>query len=225
MLQQLDDGLWVIDLPLKMPGGVQIGTRTSLIRLPDGSLFVHSPGPIGNADLDEIAALGDVRHVVAPNLFHCLFVEEFMTAHEGASLYAPPGFEAKVAGIGFEPLTDVAPTAWADQLDQVAVQGAPRLSEIVFFHRASRTLLLTDLCFNMRHSDSLVTRIFMSVMGGYGHFGPSRLARFMMQDKRAVKTGIERALDFDFDRVIVTHGDVVETAGHEALREAFSGLG
>ena len=61
--------------------------------------------------------------------------------------------------------------------------------------------------------------------GAYGHFGPSRLARSFMKDKAAVRAGVERILDLDFDRVIVTHGDVVETGGREALREAFSKVG
>jgi len=44
MLRPLRENLWAIDLPLKMPGGVQIGTRTTIIRLADGTLFMHCPG-------------------------------------------------------------------------------------------------------------------------------------------------------------------------------------
>ncbi|MFP6627453.1 MAG: hypothetical protein VCC67_00295 [Myxococcota bacterium] len=40
-----------------------------------------------------------------------------------------------------------------------------------------------------------------------------------------MRAGVERILDLDFDRVIVTHGDLVETSGREALREAFSKVG
>lgn len=225
MLRSLHENLWVIDHPLRMPGGVQIGTRTTLIRLADGGLFLHSPGPRDDTHTAEIAKLGDVRHVVAPNLFHNFFAKETVERYPDASFYAPRGFETKVPGVPFEILTDDAPAAWAGQLDQVAIHGAPRLNEIVFCHRASRTLLLTDLCFNMQHSDSLVTRVFMTIMGGYGHFGPSRLARSFMKDKAAVKAGVERILEWDFDRVVVTHGDVVETGGKEGLRKAFSKIG
>ncbi len=73
MLRPLHDSLWVIDLPFKMPGGVQIGTRTTVIRLADGTLFMHCPGPIEEGDTAEIAKLGDVRHIVAANLFHNLY--------------------------------------------------------------------------------------------------------------------------------------------------------
>ncbi len=225
MLRPLQENLWVIDLPLKMPGGVQIGTRTTIIRLADGSLFMHCPGPIEESDFQEIAKLGDVRHIVAANLFHHLFVKQTLARCEGATLYAPPNFEQKLPDLSYQALTNAAPTTWAGELDQVAIEGAPSLNEIVFLHRASRTLLLTDLCFNMQHSDSLITRITMRITGAYGHFGPSRLARSFMKDKAAVRAGVERILDLDFDRVIVTHGDVVETGGREALREAFSKVG
>ncbi len=225
MLRPLHESLWVIDLPLKMLGGVQIGTRTTVIRLADGPLFMHCPGPIEEDDFQEIAKLGDVRHIVAANLFHNLYAQETLAHYEGATLYAPPDFGRKVPDVAYETLTDDAPAAWAGDLDQIAIRGAPRFNEIVFIHRASRTLLLTDLCFNMQHSDSLITRIMMSIMGGYGHFGPSRLARSFMKDKAAVKAGVERILELDFDRVIVTHGDVLETGGRDALSEAFSKVG
>lgn len=226
MIRSLDEGLWVMDFPLRMPGGIEIGTRTTLIRLRDGSLFAHSPGPASDADFEQIAALGPVAHVIAPNLFHHFFVRDWMSRRPEATLYAPPGFDKKLPGLDFRTLGDRAPDAWAEDLDQVAIAGAPRMNEIVFCHRASRTLLLTDLCFNMRHSDSGVTRLFMRLMGGYGRFGPSRLARHvMMRDKAAVRASVLRVLALDFDRVVVTHGEVLESGGRQALSDAFADVG
>jgi hypothetical protein len=211
---------------MRMPGGIELGTRTTLVRLADGSLFVHSPGPRDEATAREIAALGEVAHVVAPNLLHNLFVKDALAQHPAATLYAPPGFERKLPGLRFEVLSDAAPRAWAGQIDQVAIQGAPRMNEIAFCHRASRTLLLTDLCFNVRRSDSLATRLFLQLNGAYGRFGPSRLARFVVfRDPRAVRASVDRILALDFDRVIVPHGEIVESGGAKALRDAFAGIG
>jgi hypothetical protein len=225
MLRSLAPDLHVIDLPLVMPGGVRIGTRTSLVRLRDGRLWVHSPGPVGDAGFEAIAKLGEVAHVVAPNLLHNLFVKEWLARHPGTTLHAPVGFEQKLANTPFEPLTDTAPAAWAGAIDQVPVAGAPRMNETAFVHRASRTLLLTDLCFNLQRSDSFATRLFLRVAGALGRFGPSRFARFLMKDKPAVRKSVDRILALDFDRVIVTHGEVLERGGHEAFRQAFAWLG
>ena len=94
----------------------------------------------------------------------------------------------------------------------------------MFLHRASRTLLLTDISFNLRNVDSATARFLLGLLGAYGHFGPSRLGRSLMRDRAAVRKSIDRILRWDFDRVTVTHGEIVETGGHAALRAAFSWL-
>ena len=45
MLEQLADDLFTVELPLRMPFA-EVGTRTTLARLPDSGLWMHSPGPI-----------------------------------------------------------------------------------------------------------------------------------------------------------------------------------
>jgi len=224
MLRQLDEGLWVIDHAFSMLGGIQIGTRTTLIRLSGGEIFAHGLGPIEEGDHAEIAALGNVTQLVAPNLFHNAYVKDWVARYEGAICHAPVRFDTKLKDLDFVPLSSDAPAAWSADLEQVAVEGAPQLDEVVFYHSRTRTLLLTDLCFNMRHSDSFLTRLFMRMMGGYGHFGPSRLARSLMKDKAAVRRGIERILEWDFDRVTVTHGEVLESGGNAAFRKAYAWL-
>ncbi len=224
MLRELDDGLWVLDHAFSMAGGIELGTRTTLIRLHDGSILAHAPGPADDGDHIEIAKLGAVTQVVAPNLFHNLFVEDWMSRYEAATCHAPPSFETKVPGLSYEPLGDDAPAAWSEELEQVFVHGAPQLDETVFFHPATRTLLLTDLCFNIMHSHSFVTRLFLRVTGAYGHLGPSRIARSFMRDKKAIRRAIDRILEWDFDRVTVTHGEILEANGRAAFEQAFSWL-
>ena len=45
MPRQIGDGIWLMEHPLRMPGGIEIGTRSTLMRLQDESLLLHSPGP------------------------------------------------------------------------------------------------------------------------------------------------------------------------------------
>jgi hypothetical protein len=224
LLRQLEQGLWVIDHAFSMAGGIQIGTRTTLVRLSNGELFAHGLGPIEEGDHAEIAVQGEVTQLVAPNLFHNAYVRDWVARYPGATCYAPTRFDTKVKDLDFVPLSNQAPAAWSGDLEQVAVEGAPQLDEVVFFHPATRTLLLTDLCFNMLHSDSFLTRLVMRMMGGYGHFGPSRLARSFMKDKVAIRLGIERILEWDFDRVTVTHGEVLESGGNMKFRKAYAWL-
>lgn len=224
MLRKLDKDLWVIDHALTITGGIRIGTRTTLIRLSDGNIFAHAPGPTDDGDHIEIDKLGNITQIVAPNLFHNMNVADWVSRYGGATCHAPATFDTKVPGLPYETLSDDVPAAWSADIDQVFVQGAPQINETVFFHRATRTLLLTDLCFNMLHSESLITRVLMRVMGGYGHFGPSYLARTFMRDKNAIRRVIDRILEWDFDRVTVTHGQVLETGGRAKLEQAFAWL-
>jgi hypothetical protein len=105
------------------------------------------------------------------------------------------------------------------------VTGAPSLNETVFLHRASRTLLCLDLCFNVRESASFVTRLLMRVNGAYGRFGPSRIFRYtVMKDRKAMRASLDRILAWDFDRVTVAHGEILESGGHRAVQAGFRWL-
>ena len=98
---------------------------------------------------------------------------------------------------------------------------------MVFFHPASRTLVCTDLAFNIQRGQTGgVTRLFFRAIGAEGHFGPHRLIRrFFIRDRAAARDSIQRILRWDFDRVTVTHGDVLERGGREAMRAAYAFLG
>ncbi|MCP4005939.1 MAG: DUF4336 domain-containing protein [bacterium] len=225
MLRSLDRGLWVIDHPLKI-GIAEFGTRTTVIRLRDGSLFVHSPGPLSAALRQALSTLGPVKFVVAPNKVHHFFVAENMRSYPDAQLHLAPGLAEKISDLPKgQTLNDEAPEGWASDLDQIWVRGSDFLEEVVFLHPATRTLVLTDLAFNFHGAETRTTRIFLRLVGAYKRFGPSRIARVSMRDKKAIRAGIDRILEWDFDRVIVTHGDVLETGGRQALREAYARIG
>jgi len=111
---------------------------------------------------------------------------------------------------------------WRDDFTQHLVGGIPKLQEVVLLHRASRTLILTDLAFNIQQSDSWFTRFFMRLNGAYGHFGPSRIFRTLVKDRAALRSSLNRMQEWDFDRIIVTHGDVLETGGKSAMQTQYA---
>ena len=224
-LRRIDRDLWAIDQPLRV-GGLELGARTCVVRLGDGGLIVHAPGPLTAALHTDIAALGPVRALVAPNLLHHMYLAECARAFPQARVFGAPGLREKLGSTRVdEVLGERPPPLWASDLDQLLVQGTPGLNEVVFLHRASRTLLCLDLCFNVRSSSSLFTRVFMRVNGAYGRFGPSRLFRYsIMKDARAVRGSVDRILEWDFERVCVAHGDVLESGGRDALRAGFAWL-
>jgi hypothetical protein len=225
MLEQLADGLWVEERPFRAGPFLEIGTRMTVVRLADGGLFLHSLVEIDEETRAALEALGPVRFLVAGNLLHHLYLAGAAKAFPQAQLFGPQGLAAKRKDLRLDGvLGDAAPDAWRQDLDQLAVRGIPRMGEVVFLHRASRTLVVTDLCFNVRHSDYFGTRLFMRLNAAYGRFGPTRMLRALVRDRPALRASVEKILEWDFDRVVVTHGEVLAHGGRDALRAGFAWL-
>jgi hypothetical protein len=225
VLSPLGRDLWVHRVPYRTMG-LAVGRQLVVARLPDGGLWIHSPIPWTPALRSEIAALGEVRHVVGPNRFHDECLREFQAEYPAAQFHAAPGLAEDRRDIRFvaEPLLDTPRSDWAGVIDQHLVHGMPRLNEIVFLHRPTRSLLLADLAFNFGLNAQWLLKLAIGIGGTWGRFAPSRFCRSMMKDRAAVRSSIDTILGWDFDRIIVGHGDNVETRGKEVLREAFAFL-
>jgi len=224
MLRQLARDIWIAERPQSFYG-LEVGARMTVIRLADGSLLLHSPLELDPELRRELDSIGRVRFAVAPNRFHHLYAGQVAKAYPGARLWAAPGVERKrpdleIAGV----LGDEAPAEWRDEVDQVFFGGRPFENEVVFLHRASRTLILCDLAFNFGPTAAPFTRLLMRLLRGYDRFGPSSLDRILIRDRRAARDSLERILAWDFDRVVVAHGDVLERGGREALRAGYAWL-
>lgn len=223
LLQQLHADLWVHRVPY-WAMGLPLGRQLVVVRLPGGGLWVHSPVPVTPALRAEVAALGAVRHVVGPNLWHDECLREFQAEHPAALFHAAPGLAAQKKDVRFgAELSDTPHPDWAGVLDQHLVRGMPRMNEVVFFHRASRSLIIADLAFNLRDGPWWFARL-MTLYGLWNRFGPSPLEKWMMADKTAVRASLERILEWDFDRVIVGHGRNLEAGAKPVFRAAYAFL-
>ena len=223
-LRELAKNLWIAERSQRFYG-LEVGTRMTVIRLADGSLLLHSPVQLDSELRRELDAIGRVRFTVAPNRVHHLYAGEVAKAYPEARLWVGPGLERKRPDLSFvDVLGDDAPAEWRDEVAQVFFRGRPYENEVVFFHRASRTLILCDLAFNFGPRAAAPTRFLMRLLRSYGRFGPSKLDPFLIRDRVAARQSLERILAWDFDRVVVAHGDVLESGGREALRQGYAWL-
>jgi hypothetical protein len=223
-LYELSKNIWIAERPQRFYG-LEVGTRMTVIRLADGSLLLHSPVSLDPGLRRELDSIGRVCFTVAPNRVHHLHAGEVAEAYPEARLWVAPGLERKRPDLVFVAvLGDEAPAEWKDEVDQVFFRGRPYENEVVFLHRASRTLILCDLAFNFGPRAAAPTRLLMRLLRSYGRFGPSRLDPLLIRDRRAARQSLERILAWDFDRVVVAHGDVLESGGREALRQGYSWL-
>ena len=66
------------------------------------------------------------------------------------------------------------------------------------------------------------TRLLIKLRRSYRHLGPSTLDPFLIRDRRAARESLERTLAWDFDRIVFSHGDVLESGRHDILRRGYS---
>jgi hypothetical protein len=225
MLRQIDTDLWITERPQKILG-VQVETRMTVIKLADGTLFVHSPVRLDEVTRTSLDQLGPVRHIIAPNRFHHLYVADYRKNYPDAKIFCAPGLDTKRRDLHFDAiLGDIPRPEWNGQIDQIVFTAFAGLNETIFFDRRSRTALFTDLMFNVNHSDSALTRFLLRLDGGLGVLAVPRTFRLPIRMHRRLALGtLARILEWDFDRLTVAHGDIVERDAKSAMRNAWSFL-
>lgn len=217
------DGLWVVARKIRLPGGITIATNMTVVRLRSG-LLVYSPFRLDAPMRADLAGMGHVAHLVAPSSFHYLYLGQYRDAFPEAAVYLCPALRERRPGVGAGTvLGEEPPPAWEGELD-VAVLGPSRgVSEVVLLHRATRTLIVTDLAFNMQSAQRRLDRWYWQMSGVWQRFGPTKLVHHvLLRDADRVRPFLARVLAWDFDRIVVSHGDVVARDGHAIFRSAFA---
>jgi hypothetical protein len=217
------EDLWAAEHDLFLPGGVHFRGRMTVVRFRTGELLLHSPIPIDDALASELSNLGPVAHIVAPNTVHHLHLSGAVKRYPDATLSAPGGLIAKRGDHRFQDLTDTSPE-WSSELSPLHMTGTPRLDEVVFLHRPSRTLLVTDYFFNIHEAQGWLTPWVLRLTGTWRRFAQSRLWRWVNEDRALARQSAEQMLTWNFERIVPAHGRVLESAAHQHAETALEWL-
>jgi hypothetical protein len=224
MLTQLANDLWIVSIPHKFLG-LNFGARMTILRQQDQGLVVYSPVALNDDLKRQITSLGTVKHIIAPNLFHHLYVGEYGKAYPEAQVHGAAGLAKKRQDLTFHTeLADGSPKAWANDLEQEVIEGMPKLSETVFFQESSRTLICCDLIQNFKNSQGLWTKFYLSVNRIHNRPGVSKVIKMIIGDKVKARESLERILSWDFDRIVMSHGEVIDWNGKNILKECYAWL-
>ncbi|UFN49942.1 DUF4336 domain-containing protein [Roseomonas sp. OT10] len=231
-LKPVAEGLWIVDSAPLHVGPLEFPVRMTVIRLADGSVWLHSPTRCTPSLRAEIGRLGPVRHLVAPSISHWMMVRDWQAAFPGAVSWAAPGLRDRraVRRSGLRLDTDLgnrAPPAWEGEIDQAAVTGALGFHEIAFHHRASRTLVLTDLIINLEGERlPWFSRQWMGMAGALAPDGraPAYLRWLVKAGGAAPRAAARRMLGWAPERVIFAHGRWYEADGTARLRRSLDWL-
>jgi hypothetical protein len=194
------------DSKLKLLPGVTIPLRAMKVTTVDRQILISPVATAEEASEIDTTPLT----VVAPSLLHHLHLEAAIERYRPVALWGPPGLAEKVPDLGPMHVFGEDPWPHADQLEVVVIEGAPKRNEVVFFHKASRTIYTADLFFNIREPEGFLTPLTFRMMGIYKRFGAAKMWRRWVSDRAAFQRSIEQILAWDFERIVVAHGAPVE---------------
>jgi hypothetical protein len=153
---------------------------------------------------------------------HHLHLGTWAKRFPGAELWGADGLAAKRSDLRFAGTVTGAADPWHGDIESVPIAGSPKLGETVFFHRASRSLIVTDLLFNIRAGRGVVTRTVLRLTGTHGRLAQSRIWRFVTSDRAAFAESGRRVVALAPARLIVAHGDVIDPLPPGALGQALA---
>lgn len=222
-VERFADNIWTLPRPQRF-WGVETGTRMTVVKLSDGGLFVHGPVALDRATRERIEELGPVRTVVASSLYHHLYVGEWIEAYPEATFCACPRLDQKRSDLRWDHVMGDEPhEIWAKDLDQVYFS-ARFEHEVVFYHRATRTMICLDALLNLSTHPSRLTRGVALLMANTAP-GKGYLERVAVGSRSAARREASRILEWDVEGIILAHGGVVRSDGRRVFRDAYAWLG
>jgi len=216
MEPSLSTPLSFTEVSIALPG-MRLPVRTTTAQLGTDRIVLSPASVLSDAQLQ---ALGPVTDLVAPSLLHTAGMAKAAAAFPNARLWGPPGAAEKHPGLRSSGTLGETPWPHAE-LVPLALDGMPRVREFVFLHVPTRTLIASDLVFNLVDASGLGARIVLGMAGTWRRFAVSRLFLHYVKDRAALRRSLAPILQADFDRVVPGHGAVVEPGGKERLRAAF----
>ncbi len=227
MQEFVKDFIWVDSVPLKFHG-FNIGTKMTVIKLSDGNLFLHSPTKLTNKLKNELDKLGKVNFLIAPNKLHHLYIKDYIDAYPDTKAFAAVGLPEKRKDIKFTGiLDDFPPISWEEEIDQVLFQGSICSNEVVFFHKQSQTLIVTDLLEQydeVGYFKGFKEKIAAILLGIYKMPQLPIDERLLITNKKIARESIKRILTWDFNKIIMAHGPLVKDYGKSVFSNAFQWL-
>lgn len=210
-----------LDCEVKLPL-MSLPVRTTVVRLKT-SLVMISPG--SHLSPQQLQGAGGVTDLVAPNLFHCAGLPKAQSTFPNAKVWGSPGCQELKPKISWT--SQLNPKDWphSEELPLLLIQGMPKVNETVFFHRKSKTLIVSDLCFNLQEASGIGCWIILNLFGTYQQFGVSRLWLKMTKDFPALKKSLLQMFEWDFENIVMSHGSIVVDGGKDQLKTAFQNRG
>jgi hypothetical protein len=230
-MELVDKDIWIAEGENVSFHGFAYSTRSVVVRLGDGGLWIWSPVALTPGLRRDVDALGPVRHLVSPNKLHYLYLRDWKAAYPQAQLWGPLSTIRKCPDLPFRaPLGDTPPAEWQPDIDQAWFRGSFALDEIAFFHRPSATAIIADLVqtFSPRFLRTYWGRwSLLAQLSGLTEkqaCAPIDL-RLSFINRAPARRARDKVLGWNCRRVVVAHGEWMRDHGSARLARSFRWLG
>ena len=231
-LEEVGDAIWLAEGGIVSFYGFPYPTRSVIVRLDNGDLWVWSPIGLSADLLEEVDQLGRVAHLVSPNKIHHLYLQDWKARYPAARIWGLPSTINKRRDLEFrEPLSDNPPMEWQPDLDQAWFRGSPVMDEVVFLHRPSRTVIVADLIETLTHRFlrehwSWWQRPLAKLDGITSDKARAPLEwRLSFINRAPAREARDKVLGWNCERVIMAHGEWRRSNGHAFLARSLDWLG
>lgn len=213
--------LTFIETEVKMPL-MSLPVRTPLVKTAAGVIMI-SPGSRITPEI--YSQHSGVTDIVGPNLFHCAGVPAAAVAYPKAKKWGVQGARLAKHEISWD--EELTPVNWPYQqeLAVVCTSGMPKVNEAVFIHHETKSLIVSDLCFNMTDRGGFGAWIILSLFGTYQKFAVSKFLLKFIKDKPAFEKSLAEIYSFNFENIIVSHGQNIQGNAKNVLLKALAERG
>jgi len=210
---------------LKMPLA-RLPRRMTVVRLRDARLVVYSAVALRDPDMADLERFGRPAFLVVPSDKHRLDARVWKDRYPDMVVVAPRGGGERVADVVM--VDSTSPDFGDPDVRFVVVPGTGENEAALIVKTGDRTtLVLNDLIGNIRGARGL-GGWFLRLMGFAGDEPrvPGIVKRLLIKDRAAVREQfLLWAKDPSLERILVSHGEIIDAHPRDALMKLAESLG
>ena len=216
--------------PFARFGLFPVGGRSTAVRLESGDVWLLASTPLNEETKAKLNEMGPVKYIVGADAVHHLFLTDYKREYSSAKVVGVAALVDKKKGVlEFDGVygRDPPETKYGYEPEiQACYFSGFQNQDVAFLHGPSKTLIQADLLFNLPGTEQYSKSNSSGKFPFFSTLGPMMRAHKTFvwsagRDKAAMARDAKTVAGWDFDRIIPCHGDVIETGGNAAWREAY----
>ncbi|KAJ7253685.1 hypothetical protein B0H12DRAFT_1116186 [Mycena haematopus] len=232
VIREVTPEITTFSKPFARFGFLPFGGRSTAVRLSTGDVWVLASTPLTPDTKAAIDKLGPVKWIMGADAVHHMFLGQYKKEYPEAKVIGVEALVEKKKADGlvldgaYGKDTPDTKYGFEDEIYACYFSGFAN-KDVAWFHASSKTLIVADLLFNLPGNEQYSKSKSNAKVPIFGKLDPwgSVHKRFVWgqgKDKTAMARDAKTVLGWAPERIIMCHGDVIETEGTKAWASAYS---